>query len=79
MTDLQKQITVKFEIGQKVVQVKWDEGMNCWLVANEIIEGIMVTKEGVIYSTESGYCELEESEIFTKEDALKFLETILEK
>jgi hypothetical protein len=70
----------KFKPGDKVIEIKFDRAGSDWIyrVSNEEIKSVMIYKDKAGYFllsdiTKDGY-EVPESQLFTKEEAIKFLQ-----
>lgn len=71
-----KTIKSKFNPNDKAVYIFQNES-KCYEVSNVTIENVLFSKDGTYYWLENGSSDLEESDLYTKEEAIEFLRGVL--
>jgi hypothetical protein len=64
----------KFNAGDKVIFIFRNDKYKSWEFSNEEIESVSLYVDKVKYFLKDGCDEIEEAQLFTKQEAIKFLE-----
>lgn len=67
-------MTPKYSAGQKVIWIEWNDEFKAWQVSNITIESIAIYIDSILYFPTAYCAEVPEHQLFTKEEAIKFLE-----
>lgn len=67
----------KFSPNDKAVYIFKNDELKCYEVSNVTIENVVFSKDGLHYWLESGYSEIKEGDLYTKEEAIEFLRGVL--
>lgn len=67
----------KFNAGDTVIYIYRNDQYKQYEVSSEIIENVVFSKDSLHYWLENGGAEIQEKDLYTKEEAIKFLKEVL--